>query len=284
MKAALTIAGSDPTGGAGLQADLKVFRAFGVHGLSVTSALTAQNTEGVSAIIPVDKGFFIGQMDVLLSDIRPDALKTGMLYSAWAVDVIADRIEEYSLKNLVIDPVTISSTGVPLVEQETLEAVKEQLFPLASVITPNIYEASVLTGINVENVSDMEEAAKRLKEMGPAVVIITGGHFEEVRSQSPSATRRGGKSVSFGDPPRREVRSDEETLDLIYDGTEFYCLKGKRIEGEFHGTGCAFSAAITASLASGHSALESARKAKAFINNAIRKAYHLGKGMRLLNL
>lgn len=254
MKSALTIAGSDPTGGAGLQADLKVFRAFGVHGLSVTSALTAQNTEGVSAIIPVDKGFFIGQMDVLLRDIKPDALKTGMLYSAWAVDVIADRIEDYSLKNLVVDPVTVSSTGVPLVEQETLEAIKEQLFPLASVITPNIYEASVLTGINVENVSDMEEAAKRLKETGPAVVIITGGHLEGL------------------------------ALDLYYDGEGFHRIESVKSMGEYHGTGCAFSSAITASLASGHSALESARKAKEFINNAIRKAYHLGKGMGLLNL
>jgi len=266
MKSALTIAGSDPTGGAGLQADLKVFRAFGVHGLSVTSALTAQNTEGVSSILPVDKDFFTSQIDVLLRDIMPDAVKTGMLYSKWAVDIAAEKIRKSSLKNLVVDPVTVSSSGTSLVENGTLDAIKEQLFPLASVITPNIYEASVLTGINVENVSDMEEAAKRLKEMGSAVVIITGGHLEEVRSQ------------------KSEVRSDEETLDLIYDGTKFYYLTGKRIEGEYHGTGCAFSSAITASLASGHSTLESARRAKEFINNAIRKAYHLGKGMGLLNL
>jgi hydroxymethylpyrimidine/phosphomethylpyrimidine kinase len=170
------------------------------------------------------------------------------------VEVIADRMEDYSLKNLVVDPVTVSSTGVPLVEQETLEAVKEQLFPLASVITPNIYEASVLTGINVENVSDMEEAAKRLKETGPAVVIITGGHLEGL------------------------------ALDLYYDGEGFHRIEAVKSMGEYHGTGCAFSSAITASLASGYSALESARKAKEFINNAIRKAYHLGKGMGLLNL
>ena len=254
MKSALTIAGSDPTGGAGLQADLKVFRAFGVHGFSVTTALTAQNTEGVSAIIPVDKGFFIGQLEVLLRDIRPDALKTGMLFSAWNVDVIADRIEEYSLKNLVVDPVTVSSTGVPLVEQETLEAIRELLFPLAKVITPNIYEASVLTGINIKDVEDMEEAAGSLKEMGPEVVIITGGHLEEL------------------------------ALDLYYDGSDFHRMESVKSQGEYHGTGCAFSSAITASLALGHTALESARNAKEFINNAIRKAYHLGKGMGLLNL
>ena len=254
MKSALTIAGSDPTGGAGLQADLRVFKSFGIHGLSVAAALTAQNTEGVSAMIPIDRDFFIRQMDVLLKDIKPDALKTGMLYSAWTVDVIADRIEEYSLKNLVIDPVTVSSTGVPLLEQETLEAVKEQLFTMARVITPNIYEASVLTGMNIENISDMERAAKKLKELGPEVVIITGGHLEGL------------------------------ALDLYYDGEDFHRIESVKSKGEYHGTGCAFSSAITASLALGHSTLESARRAKEYINNAIRKAYHLGKGMGLLNL
>lgn len=254
MKSALTIAGSDPTGGAGLQADLRVFKSFGIHGLSVTAALTAQDTEGVSAMIPVDRDFFLRQIDVLLKDITPDALKTGMLFSSWTIEIIADRIEAYSLKNLVVDPVTVSSTGVPLLEQETLEAVKEQLFPLARVITPNIYEASVLTGMNIENVDDMERAAKKLKETGAETVIITGGHLEGL------------------------------ALDLYYDGEDFHRIESVKSEGEYHGTGCAFSSAITASLALGHSTLESARKAKEYINNAIRKAYHLGKGMGLLNL
>jgi len=252
MKAALTIAGSDPTGGAGLQADLRAFRAFGVHGLSVASALTAQNTEGVSSIFPVDMQFFAGQMDILLRDITPDAVKTGMVYSRELVGIIAEGIRSYSLKNLVVDPVTISSSGASLVEDGTLDAIKEQLFPLAKVITPNIYEASVLTGISIENVAQMEEAAKELKKMGTENVIITGGHLE-------------GKA-----------------LDLYYDGFSFFRLESEKREGDYHGTGCAFSAAITASLALGRTTLEAARRAKEFINNALANAYHLGKGMGLL--
>ena len=251
MKTALTIAGSDPTGGAGLQADLKVFRAFEVHGLAVVSALTAQNTVGVEHVFPVEKDFFEKQLDSLLSDIKPDAIKVGMLYSTWAIEFIAGVIRKYSLSNLVIDPVTISSSGKSLATDGTLDSIREQLFPLAKVITPNIYEASVLTGLRVEDKKDMEEAAKLLKNMGPQVVVITGGHLEEI------------------------------ALDLYYDG-EFHAVEGGKIAGEYHGTGCAFSAAIAASLALGHIPLESVRRAKEFINAAIRKAYHPGKGMGLL--
>mgnify|MGYP001569028352 FL=1 len=254
MKSALTIAGSDPTGGAGLQADIKVFRAFGVHGLSVASVLTAQNTEGVTSILPVDKNFFAEQLNILLNDITPDAVKTGMLYSRQLVGAVAETIRRYSLKNLVIDPVTVSSSGVSLVEDGTLDAIREQLFPLAKVITPNIYEASVLTGISIENVTDMEEAAKELKKMGTENVVITGGHLEG------------------------------EALDLYYDGFSFFRLESAKREGEYHGTGCAFSAAIAAMLALGYTSFESTKKAKEFINEAIRNAYHLGKGMGLLNL
>jgi len=254
MKSALTIAGSDPTGGAGLQADIKVFGAFGVHGLSVASAFTAQNTEGVISVFPVDKNFFAEQLDVLLKDITPDAVKTGMLYSRQMVGVIAETIRRYSLKNLVIDPVAVSSSGVSLVEDGTLDEIRAQLFPLAKVITPNIYEASVLTGISIENVTDMEEAAKELRKMGTENVVITGGHLEG------------------------------EALDLYYDGFSFFRMESAKREGEYHGTGCAFSAAVTALLATGHSTLESVKKTKEFIDEAIKNAYHLGKGMRLLNL
>ena len=154
----------------------------------------------------------------------------------------------------MIDPVTVSSSGASLIEDGTLDAIREQLFPLAKVITPNIYEASVLTGISIENVTDMEEAAKELKKMGPENVVITGGHLEG------------------------------EALDLYYDGFSFFRLESVKREGEYHGTGCAFSAAVTALLATGHSTLESVKKAKEFIDNAITNSYHLGKGMRLLNL
>lgn len=251
MKIALTIAGSDPTGGAGLQADLKVFRSFEVHGLSVVSAITAQNTEGVDFVFPVEKDFFEKQLHTLLSDIRPDAIKIGMLYSSWAVELIAEILKEYSLSNLVIDPVTVSSSGKSLLANGTLDALREKLFAYSKLITPNIYEASVLTGIAIEDKKNMEEAAKILKDMGPEVVVITGGHLEEI------------------------------ALDLYYDG-EFHDVEGEKMKGEYHGTGCAFSAAITASLALGHTPLESVRRAKEFINKAIKKAYHPGKGMGLL--
>jgi len=254
MKSVLTIAGSDPTGGAGLQADLKVFRAFGVHGLSVPAALTAQNTSGVGSLLSVDRDFFLAQIDLLLDDITPDAMKTGMLYSKWTVETVAGRIRTHSLNNLVIDPVTVSSSGTSLVEEGTLDRVRDLLFPLARVITPNIYEASVLTGMHVEDEKDMEKAARRLKEAGPEVVIITGGHLERL------------------------------TLDLYFDGNTFHRLEGSKIKGEYHGTGCAFSAAIAACLSLGYTPLESVRRAKDFVTEAIKKSYHLGKGMGLLNI
>jgi hydroxymethylpyrimidine/phosphomethylpyrimidine kinase len=251
MKVALTIAGSDPTGGAGLQADLKVFRSFKVHGLSVVSAITAQNTQKVDSVFPVEQDSFKKQLHTLLSDIRPDAIKMGMLYSNWAVEIVEEIIKEYSLGNFVIDPVTVSSSGISLVAEGTLDALRERLFPLSKVITPNIYEASVLTGIRVEDKKGMQEAAKVLKGLGPEGVIITGGHLKEV------------------------------AIDLYYDG-EFHYMKSKKIEGEFHGTGCVFSSAITASLALGNTPIESVRKAKEFIVKAIKKAHYPGKGMGLL--
>jgi hydroxymethylpyrimidine/phosphomethylpyrimidine kinase len=253
MKVALTIAGSDPTGGAGLQADLKVFRSFEVHGLSVVSAITAQNTESVDFIFPVDKNSFEKQLRTLLTDIRPDAIKTGMLYSDWAVEIVSEVFKEYLLSNLVIDPVTVSSSGSSLVSNGILDALRTKLFPVSRVITPNIYEASVLTGIRVEDKRGMEEAAKVLKGMGPEVVVITGGHLEEI------------------------------ALDLYYDGV-FHDVESEKLRGEYHGTGCAFSAAITASLAHGFTPLEAVRRAKEFIDKAIRKAHHPGKGMGLLSL
>ncbi len=253
LKTALTIAGSDPTGGAGLQTDLKVFKTFGVHGLSVVAALTAQNTQGVEAIFPVEQGPLEKQLRTLLSDIKPDAMKIGMLFSNWSVQVIVDMLKEYAPGNLVIDPVTVSSSGRSLVDEGTLDLIREKLFPVSRMVTPNIYEASVLTGIMIEDRRGMEEAARALKEMGPEVVLITGGHLDEI------------------------------AVDLFYDG-DFHAVEGKKIKGEYHGTGCAFSAAVTACLALGHSPLESVRRAKDFIHNAIKKAYYPGKGMGLLHV
>lgn len=252
MKSVLTIAGSDPTGGAGLQADLKVFRAFGMHGLSVPAALTAQNTTGVETVLPVERNLFVRQLEALLQDIRPEAMKTGMLYTPWVVELISEKIRDYSLKNLVVDPVTVSSTGTSLAEGGALDKIRELLFPLSKVVTPNIYEASVLAGMNIEDEDDMEKAARVLKDMGPEVVVITGGHLEGM------------------------------IMDLYYDGADFQRVESSRIKGEYHGTGCAFSAAIAASLAGGHSPLDSVRKAKEFVTEAICKAYYPGKGMGIL--
>jgi hydroxymethylpyrimidine/phosphomethylpyrimidine kinase len=252
-KIALTIAGSDPTGGAGLQADLKVFNAFEVHGLSVVSAITAQNTEGVYSISQVKKDFLKKQLVVLLSDIRPHAIKAGMLYSKGAVEIVAEMLKEYSLSNLVIDPVTVSSSGTSLVDNGTLDVIRELLFPFSAVITPNIYEASVLTGIMIENKNDMKNAARVLKDMGPKVVVITGGHLKEI------------------------------AMDLYYDGN-FHNIEGEKIKGEYHGTGCTFSAAVTALLALNSTPLKSVKRAKEFVKNAIKKAYHPGRGMGLLSI
>ncbi|HMK55360.1 MAG TPA: bifunctional hydroxymethylpyrimidine kinase/phosphomethylpyrimidine kinase [Dissulfurispiraceae bacterium] len=254
MKSALTIAGSDPTGGAGLQADIGVFRRLGVHGLSVTAALTAQNTRGVDAILGVEAPFIEAQLNSLLNDIRPDALKTGMLYSVAAVNAVVRTIRGFDLENLVIDPVTISSSGRPLIENGALEAVKRELFPLARVITPNIYEASALSGVNVMDEQSMEQASIVLSKTGPEAVIITGGHLEN------------------------------ETLDLIYYDGKIYKLRTKKMHGEFHGTGCTFSAAITAYLAKDSTIIHAAEKAKAFVHDSIVKARSFGKGMKLLNV
>jgi len=253
MKKALTTAGFDPTGGAGIQADLKVFHALGVYGLSVVSSLTAQNTEGVRDIMPVPGRFVKKQLEVLLSDLIPEATKTGMLYSESNVKVLAEIIRKYALKNIVADPVIVSSSGKRLVEKNMPVALRKKIFPLCAVITPNIYEASVLTGIDIKTRADMEKAAVCLKGFGPENVIITGGHLDHV------------------------------ALDVLYDGS-FHYLRSRKVEGEYHGTGCTFSAALTAMLAKGYSVPDAAKEAKKFMDRAFRKAFDTGGKMRLFKL
>lgn len=251
-KIALTIAGSDPTGGAGLQADLRTFSAMGVYGLSVPSVLTAQNTEGVSTIHEVSSDIILRQLDVLLKDISPDAIKTGMLYGTDVISMVAEKIKGYSLKNFVIDPVAVSSTGVKLIEEKGLDAVRNDLFPLAKIITPNIYEAGVFIGMEIEDEDDMKEAAVKLKEFGPEAVIITGGHLKD------------------------------KAMDLLFDGRQFLSLENEKLEGEFHGTGCVFSAALTAGLALGYDIKEAFIKAKDFTHTAMKHAVSIGRGMKVL--
>ncbi|MEJ2182056.1 MAG: bifunctional hydroxymethylpyrimidine kinase/phosphomethylpyrimidine kinase [Nitrospirota bacterium] len=258
MRMALTIAGSDPSGGAGLQADLKVFWSLGVHGLSVPAALTAQNTEEVRSIMPVRGEFLRAELDVLLADLRPDALKTGMLHTAGAVQEVRNAVERHRLDNLVVDPVSVSSSGTPLLEEAALEVMRESLLPVARVITPNVYEAQVLTGVAIETLEEMREAARSLKALGPRAVVITGGHF-------------GGAG-------------EDRTLDLYFDGTDMVAVEDRRYEGRYHGTGCAFSAAVAAHLALGAPPLEAVRKAKDAVSAAIRGAWRPGRGRALLRL
>jgi hydroxymethylpyrimidine/phosphomethylpyrimidine kinase len=254
MKTALTIAGSDPTGGAGLQADLTMFKALGVNGVSIVSVITAQNTEGVSDIHELPAGVLSSQLTTLLNDMKPDALKTGMLYTTDIVKIISKNIQSYSLKNLVIDPVTVSSTGVSLADEGMIEALKKYLFPLSRVITPNIDEAAALSGVTIHNKEDVKEAAVRLRGLGPESVIVTGGHMK-------------GNAV-----------------DLLFDGEEFMTIENEKIEGAFHGTGCAFSAAVTACLALGYTIKESFIEAKDIVYKAMKSAKSPGKGMKVLKI
>mgnify|MGYP001582792118 CR=1 FL=1 len=194
------------------------------------------------------------QLDVLLNDSLPDAFKTGMLSNSGIIKIIAEKIKQYSLKNLVIDPVTVSSTGVSLINDKALDTIKDYLFPVAQAITPNIYEASLFTGINIQDEEDMKKAAIKLKELGPETIIITGGHLE-------------GK-----------------TIDLLLDKREFLSLQREKLEGEYHGTGCVFSAAVTSCLALGYEAREAFVRANEFVWNAIKSAVSIGKGMKILNV
>ncbi len=250
MKKALTIAGFDPSGGAGLQADLKVFQALGVYGLSAVAALTAQNTKGVAAVEPVSRVFLKKQLDVLLTDLRPDATKIGMLLSEDNAKTVVQIIRKYRLKNVVLDPVIISSSGKRLADPGVPDLIRKKLLPLCKVITPNMHEASVMSGIKVTSQKEMEKAAVLLRNAGPDTVIITGGHFEGL------------------------------ALDVIYDGS-FHYLRARKRRGEFHGTGCTFSAAIAAFLAQGYPSPDAAGKAKEFMAMAFQKAVRAGSGMKL---
>jgi hydroxymethylpyrimidine/phosphomethylpyrimidine kinase len=253
MKTALTIGGSDPTGGAGIQADLKTFHSLGVYGLSIPTAMTAQNTGGITGIFNVTTDFFAQQLDTLISDIQPDAVKTGMLSSEDLIIMTAEKIRDYSLGNLVLDPVTVSSTGVSLVQGDAADTIKKHLFPLAKVITPNIYEALLFTGVSIHDEESMKNAATILRKSGPEAIVITGGHLQN------------------------------RATDLLFDGMDFLFFQREKIEGDFHGTGCVFSSAITAGLALGYDVREATVNANDFVWKAIKSALSIGKGMKILN-
>lgn len=253
IRKALTIAGSDPCAGAGLQADLRTFVSLGVYGMSAPTAITIQNTKGVKDIIPLPEGSLRKQLKTLLEDVEIDALKTGMLLTKENVLAVEEAVKRYKIKKFVLDPIIKSSTGVELLKKDSVLLLKKRLFPLAMIITPNINEAEILTGIKIKDERDVGFAAKMLYEMGPKNVLIKGGHLK-------------------GEPN-----------DFLYNGKKFKIFKGKRVKGiKLHGTGCVFSAAITAYLAKGLSVEEAVRRAKRFINIAIKKSSAIGKGRRAL--
>lgn len=252
---ALTIAGSDSGGGAGIQADLKTFAAFGVYGASAITAITAQNTVGVRAIHEVPPDVVAAQIDAVLEDIGADAVKTGMLSSAAIIEAVADRLHSHTFGALVVDPVMVAKSGDALLRPEAVRALIELLLPLAAVVTPNAPEASVLSGVEVRDEESAREAARRIHVLGPAIVIVKGGHLAGNRSD-----------------------------DLFFDGRSFEVLSGRRIETPHtHGTGCTFSAAIAACLACGMDPLAAAREARAFLQGAIEHAEPLGAGRGPVN-
>ena len=242
---ALTIAGSDSGGGAGIQADLKTFAALGVHGTSAITAITAQNTETVTEILELPVSMIRAQIDAVFADLHPTAVKTGMLSSPEIIGCVAS----YRLRSLVVDPVMVAKGGARLLRDDAVGVLRSRLLPLAAVLTPNIPEAEVLLGRSIATLDDRRAAARDLLALGPRAVIVKGGHAE-------------------GD-----------AIDVYWDGTELVELIATRIEtANTHGSGCAFSAAIAARLAAGRAPIDAVRDAKQFITNAIEFALELGHG------
>jgi hydroxymethylpyrimidine/phosphomethylpyrimidine kinase len=246
---ALTIAGSDSGGGAGIQADLKTFSALGVYGMSAITAITAQNTLGVQGVVELDTEIISQQIESVVKDIGVDAVKTGMLSSARIIGQVSADIKRLGLKTLVVDPVMIAKSGDRLLRADAVEALVDELLPLALVVTPNLHEASVLMGSEILDAAGMREAARTIKSFGPQYVLVRGGHLK-------------------GEP-----------MDLLYDGTSFREYTNIRYETPHtHGSGCTFASAIAAQLAKGLAMEEAVRSAKDYISKAIQKGLSIGSG------
>jgi hydroxymethylpyrimidine/phosphomethylpyrimidine kinase len=249
MRTALTIAGSDSGGGAGIQADLKTFAAHGVFGTSAITAITAQNTLGVTAVAPVAPALVAAQIDAVASDIGADATKIGMLASADIVRVVAAALRRHGLRRVVLDTVMVAKSGARLLDPDAVTALAAELLPLADVVTPNVPEAEALTGLAIRSVGDLHAAAARLVSMGARAAVVKGGHL------------------------------DGPAVDVLYDGASSVELRADRIAGRHtHGTGCTFSAAIAARLARGDSLEGAVRGAKDYVTRAIAQAPGLGHG------
>ena len=249
MKTALTIAGSDSSGGAGIQADIKTMTANGVYAMSAVTALTAQNTTGVYGILESTPEFLASQLDCIFTDIFPDAVKTGMVASTGLIEVIADKLKQYKAKNIVVDPVMVATSGSRLISQEAVDALKELLLPLATVLTPNIPEAEVLSGLTISGPADMEKAAQAIGEAYGCAVLCKGGH------------------------------DLNDANDLLWrDGTCKW-FHGRRIDNpNTHGTGCTLSSAIASNLAKGYDLDTAVERAKAYLSGALAAMLDLGAG------
>ena len=254
MKTALTIAGSDSSGGAGIQADLKTMMAHGVYGMSAVTALTAQNTMGVKAVSESTPEFLAAQIDSVFEDIPPDAVKVGMVSSAPLLEVIAERMRHYDVKKLVVDPVMVATSGARLLDGAALGALKEKLLPLAMVITPNLQEAEVLVGRSIGTKREMERAVEEIFNACGCAVLCKGGHRAE------------------------------DADDLLYRGDGMRWLTAPRVQNpNTHGTGCTLSSAIASNLALGCGLEESVEKAKAYVHGALAAMLDLGRGSGPLN-
>ena len=249
MKTALTIAGSDSSGGAGIQADIKTMTANGVYATSAITALTAQNTTGVYGILESTPEFLANQLDCVFTDIFPDAVKTGMVSSTALIAVIADKLRQYKARNIVVDPVMVATSGARLISEEAVDALKEKLLPLATLLTPNIPEAEVLSGMTISDPAGMERAARAISEQYGCAVLCKGGH-----------------QISDAD-------------DLLWRNGAGVWFRGRRIQNSnTHGTGCTLSSAIAANLAKGYDMDRSVQRAKDYISGALAAMLDLGKG------
>lgn len=253
MKTALTIAGSDSSGGAGIQADIKTMTMLGVYAMSAITALTAQNTTGVTAVSEVTPKFLAQQLDAVFTDIPPDAVKIGMVSSSKLIETISERLKFYGAKNIVVDPVMVATSGAKLIDDDAVETLKKFLFPLATVITPNIPEAEKLSEMKIETAEDMKTAAKIIFENYGCAVLCKGGH------------------------------SLNDANDILFDGN-VKIFSGKKISTtNTHGTGCTLSSAIAAGLAKGFNLADSIGAAKNYISGALSAGLNLGKGSGPMN-
>ena len=254
MKTALTIAGSDCSGGAGIQADLKTMTMNGVYAMSVITALTAQNTTGGRAIQESTPDFLKQQLDAIFEDIYPDAVKIGMVASSELIHVIADRLRHYEAKNIVVDPVMVATSGSALMKNDAVQTLIEELLPISTLVTPNIPEAQVLSGLTIQTKEDMIAAAKQIGDQYQCAVLLKGGH------------------------------SINDANDLLYANGDLHWFEGKRIDNpNTHGTGCTLSSAIASNLAKGYTLAESVQRAKDYISGALAAMLDLGQGSGPMN-